>query len=121
MTRFVLVTAVKVDSLQREQSAAGIARLKRRVSLPQFIFDFMSARGMNDQNSALLKRDDAYTAVYPASGAADHVNGLLNFTFTEYNEEDLLSAVAHLSKEELMRDLKELLPLGEKLKWEGGQ
>jgi hypothetical protein len=50
-------------------------------------------------------RDDTITVVTTIDGAS------CSWSFTVFPEDELLTAVSHLSKEELLRDLKELLPL----------
>lgn len=102
--RFVLVT-VALSTGTRDQAAAGIRKLKRGVSLPQFITDYLGALEIEVDEQHILKRDDTYTVIKAADGAVSTWN------FTEFSEDDLFHAVSHLSKDELLRDLKELLPL----------
>lgn len=103
MRNFVLVTATRAEPDKTPVVGSGIRKLKRGVSLPQFISEYLGAACPG--NVDILKRDGTYTAVSRAEGAA------YSWSFTEYPEDELLTAVANLTREELLRDLKELLPL----------
>lgn len=98
--RFVLVTAVDVSSYGT-RSASGIKKLKRGVTIHEFIQSFMSSVGA----SKLIERNGWYACSTEFNG--HH----LHWTFTEYPEDALFEAVAHLTRDELLRDLPELLPL----------
>ena len=113
--KFVLVTATYTNEAWRDVTAAGIRRLKRGVSIKQFITDFLVERGLDESEVLTLQRDDTYTVLHVDRTLEQNdegpVRGCTSLNFTEYDEDDLFSAVAHLSREELLRDLKELLPL----------
>ena len=104
MRRFVLVTAVKSQKGAVDISCAGIRKLKRGVTLPQFVLDYVAEIG-DTGPSEMLRRGDTYTLV----AMKDDI--LYTWNFTMYEEEDLMRAVSNLTRDELLRDLKELLPL----------
>ena len=98
--RFVLVTASVSNGWSKDQAAAGIKKLKRGVTLKEFVDEFVRTVGAD----IIIPRDDSFTAI-------KRTDRTYSWTFTEYHEDELFSAVAHLSKEEVLRDLNELLPL----------
>ena len=103
MRRFVLVTVAHSLPSMVGTTVAGIRKLKRGVDLDDFIVEYLSS-------FEILNREDflrGNTKVV-VSRSADSIT---QWSFTEYKEEDLLHAVRHLTREELLRDLKELLPL----------
>ena len=104
MKRFVLVTAVKSQQGCTDIACAGIRKLKHGVSLLQFVMDYIAEIGAAG-SSEFLQRGDTYTLV----AMKDDI--LYTWNFTMYEEENLMRAVSNLSRDELLRDLKELLPL----------
>lgn len=98
--RFVLVTASYVQN-GRALTASGIRKLKRGVSLPQFIEGYLTSVGTSVDDVQIFRREDTYTV-------SDAIH---SWNFTEFPEDELFSAVSHLTKDELLRDLHELLPL----------
>lgn len=101
---FVLVTANAALTAGLVKSAAGIKKLKRGVSLHDFMQEYISKFNYNAETT-ILKRDDAYMVT------RREPDRIFTWHFTEYDEVDILFAVRHLSRDELHRDLKELLPL----------
>lgn len=102
MRNFVLVTATR--STGPVATGSGIRKLKRGVQLRDFVDTYIR----EEAKLSLYKtydRDDTITVVATADGSS------LSWNFTTFPEDELLSAVSHLTKEELLRDLKELLPL----------
>lgn len=104
MRNFVLVTAARTESDKTPVMGSGIRKLKRGTPISQFITDYLVSVGATD-DTQILKRDNTYTAVLRADGVVH------SWSFTEYPENDLLTAVSNLTREELLRDIKELLPL----------
>jgi hypothetical protein len=109
--RFVLVTAVDA-SVRGTRTASGIKKLKRGVTLREFATDFKTQIGAEELRErpslsleTLRERPSWFTCSMSYEGH------FLQWTFTEYQEDELFDAVAHLTKEELFRDLPELLPL----------
>jgi hypothetical protein len=104
MRQFVLVTAVHTGSTTT--SGSGIRKLKRGNDFREFVVTHLETEAaLKTGEYSLYERGSSYTASF-VNGA-----GTFTFVFTLYPEDDLLTAVSHLTKEELLRDLKELLPL----------
>lgn len=108
MTRkFVLVTAAHVTG-NNVTEAAGIRKLKRGSTLLDFVNEYLAQfDSLKNVETVVLIRDGAY-AVTSKDKA---IKELVTWNFTLYEEDELLTAVGHLKREELLRDLKELLPL----------
>lgn len=108
MRKFVLVTATKTKPGSPDIVAAGIKKLKRGTSMNEFIDAYFSEQTSSDIDlKNLLQRNSTFTLIKNAPEETK------TWSFTEYAEDDLLHAVKHLTKEELLRDLRELLPLKE--------
>ncbi len=105
MKRFILVTAVVCIPGDATNKASGIKKLRRGVDLHEFIKGYMLSLGIHEFET--LDRDQS-TVVMKTAGEK-----LCSWYFTEYQESELFDTVAHLTREELLRDLKELLPLKE--------
>lgn len=112
MRFFVLVTAIysapesnDLASLWRTKSSSGIKKLKRGTELCAFIADYLSQFQLENQEQ--FTRGDTHVVI------SRDTNKIMQWSFTMYKEKDLLHAVSHLTREELLRDLKELLPLKE--------
>jgi hypothetical protein len=103
--RFVLVTATCTEQNAPTKNSAGIRKLKRGFAFDEFVAEYL--KPWTDSLQELLIRETTTTAIARVDGQ------LLTWSFTEYPEEELISAVSHLTREELLRDLKELLPLKE--------
>jgi hypothetical protein len=101
--KFVLVTATSDSAGLPGTSCAGIKKLKRGVTLEDFVQEYTA--GLEVQE--ITKREDTVTAF------KRHPDKVLTWSFTEYHEDDLLRAVSHLTKDELIRDIQEILPLKE--------
>lgn len=118
MRKFILVTAAKSEPGKSDAHAAGIRKLKRGVTIQDFIHGYFSEMKadhtgaiLDSPNAHILERNGTFTVVYHTGSM------VLMWSFTEYREDDLLRAVKYLSKEELRRDLKdmpELLALSNK-------
>jgi hypothetical protein len=107
MTRkFVLVTAAHVAG-NAVKEAAGIRKLKRGCTLLEFVNEYLSQFENLASETVVLIRDGAYAVTSKNKEAKE----LVTWNFTLYEEDELLTAVGHLKREELLRDLKELLPL----------
>jgi hypothetical protein len=102
MRRFVLVTATRTTPGTSPKQGSGIKKLKRGVTLMDFAVQYIEPLGHVD----LYNRDGMITVIKNEPDVA-----VTTWTFTEYEEDDLLTAVANVSREELLRDLKEILPL----------
>ena len=116
MRRFVLVTAAKSEPGKSDIHGAGIKKLKRGVTIQDFIHDFFAELRIDStctdtvlvsSDAHILERNGTFTVVYHTE------TYVLMWSFTEYKEQDLTSAVKHLTRDELRRDLKELQPLKE--------
>lgn len=105
MKRFVLVTAVVTATGASSTKASGIRKLKRGVLLTEFIQEHLQSIGVHQFET--IDRDGS-TVVMTTTG-----DSICSWYFTEYQETELFTAVAHLTRDELLRDLKELLPLRE--------
>ena len=103
MRRFVLVTATNSNPGRTDTVSAGIRKLKRGVDLAAFKAEYLSQ--FEIPNREEFVRGDTHVVISRSDG------NVLQWAFTEYKEGDLLHAVRHLSREELLRGLKELLPL----------
>lgn len=105
---FVLVTAARVTQSGSTSESAGIKKLKRGTSLVEFArayFQVLSKTGVE-----LIERNNMITGIVLSEDTVSTWN------FTQYPEIELLDAVRHLKREELLRDLGELLPLKEMTK-----
>jgi hypothetical protein len=107
MRRFVLVTAVTAEP-SGDVTASGIRKLKRGVTLLGFMHKYLETV-KNDDAPSTLYYDREGTIVATRHGSKK----VSTWNFTEYPETEIISAVSHLTREELLRDLKELLPLKE--------
>lgn len=108
--RFVLVTASYVEN-GKIFAASGIRKLKRGVGMAQFIREHLESVGVHHDDTDILSRGDTWMVKHVAHPDGSFVTNSLAWNYTEYAEDDLLHAVSHLTKEELLRDLKDLLPL----------
>lgn len=104
MRKFVLVTATGAAN-GKILKAAGIKKLKRGVKLNEFILGFREQLNLPATSTEILEREGETVVMYQAG------ESLYSWQFKQYDEGELFSAVAHLSREELLRDLNELLPL----------
>lgn len=102
MRNFVLVTATATDRRWYITTGNGITKLKRGMTLKDMATSYLS-KITGDYE--LLERDDSIVAIQHTE------EKVFTWTFTVYREDDLFTAVSHLTREELWRDLKELLPL----------
>lgn len=102
MRNFVLVTATATDRVGSTTTGNGIVKLKRGTQLQELVASYLSTIVKDYQ---LLERDGALVAIQNTD------EKVFTWTFTVYREDDLFTAVSHLTREELWRDLKELLPL----------
>jgi hypothetical protein len=111
MRNFILVNALRWKPGTVEVAEAnGIRKLKRGVTLDTFIANYLTEEcELTDDMYVKYNRgqDEEYVCV--AQRTLDGVKAY--WIFTLYPESELISAVSHLTKEELLRDLKELLPL----------
>jgi hypothetical protein len=103
MRNFVLVTATCSEQGGTTKAGSGIRKLKRGIALEQFITTHMTE--LHIVGYQLLERDGTWTTIHRAETA------VFTWTFTSYPEPELIDAVSHLTRDELLRDLKELLPL----------
>lgn len=101
MRNFVLVTAT--SSTGPVPAGSGIRKLKRGVQLRDFVSTYIEEAKIGEHK--IYGRGDTITVV-----ATVEIT-LLSWSFTVFPEDELLAAVSHLTKAELLRDLKELLPL----------
>lgn len=102
MRRFVLVTVTRSTPGTEAETHSGIKKLKRGVTLHDFSMQSISEL---HKSATFWNREGTYTAVI----RDDDV--IYTYLYTEYAEEDLMLAVSHLTRDELLRDVKELLPL----------
>lgn len=111
MRKFILVTAAKSEPGKSDVHAAGIRKLKRGVTVQEFIHAYFSELTIDNtkadtllesSNAHVLERNGTYTVVYHTGSM------VLMWSFTEYRGDDLLRAVKYLSKEELLRDMKDV-------------
>jgi hypothetical protein len=105
MRNFVLVTATASDRMGKTTSGSGIKKLKRGLALEQFATAYLSTVFDTSTYWEFLERDKSWVAIRTLPDM------VYTWTFTQYPEPELLSAVSHLTRDELFRDLKELLPL----------
>lgn len=105
MRRFLLVRATSSSPGNGDVSHSGIKKLKRGVSLDEFISEYLSQFNLAEKEEYM--RGPTKVVILRQE------SNILQWAFTEYSEDDLLHAVSHLTREELLRDLKELLPLKE--------
>ena len=107
MRNFVLVTATCTKQNGNTTQGAGLKKLKRGVTLDAFAHDHMASIGvlLRAGGVHVFERDTTLTVINRTKDA------VITYSFTSFPEEELFTAVAHLTKDELMRDLKELLPL----------
>lgn len=106
MRRFVLVTATHSSPDSTDWTCSGIKKLKRGVPLEEFMQGYLMQFPF-PENVESFTRGGTRVVIHRQP------NKVMQWAFTEYKEEDLLHAVSHLTREELLRDLKELLPLKE--------
>lgn len=102
MRSFVLVTAVNSGPGRGDVCSSGIRKLKRGLELSSFATEYISQFNLSSYEE--FTRGSTLVVLHKSDV------DILQWTFTEYKEEDLLHAVRHLTREELLRDLKELLP-----------
>lgn len=102
MRRFVLVTVIKSTPGAEYESHSGIKKLKRGTTLHEFAMTSISEL---HKAATFWNREGTYTATLRDGEA------IFTYTYTEYPESDLMLAVSHLTRDELLRDVKELLPL----------
>jgi hypothetical protein len=116
---FVLVTAIKSEPGKKDIQGSGIRKLKRGVTIQQFIYDYLShvdlvqfglRETVDPKQTHIFDRNGSYTAVFSTD------NKMLMWIFTQYTEENVLEAVAHLSLHELKRDISELKPIPKSVK-----
>jgi hypothetical protein len=105
MRNFVLVTATRTEPDKTPVTGSGIRKLKRGVGMATFIREYLESVGVHHDDTDMLLRDGTWTVLLRTPGAA------FSWNLTEYPEGDLITAVSHLTRDELLRDLKELLPL----------
>ena len=106
MRNFVLVTATASDRVGKTTTGSGIKKLKRGIALEQFAVAYLeTVFSIKTVPWEFLERDKSWVAIRTLPDM------VYTWTFTQYSEDDPFSAVSHLTKEELLRDLKELLPL----------
>ena len=112
MRKFILVTAAKSEPGKSDVHGAGIKKLKRGLTIQDFIQEF--AYGIRDEDGKsilhnedahVLERNGTYTLIYRTK------TQVFMWSFTEYKDSEIKLAVSHLTKQELLRDLKELQPL----------
>lgn len=105
MRNFVLVTATHTEQDRITSTGSGIRKLKRGVEMAPFIREYLNSVGVHHDDTDMHLRDGTWTVLLRTPGV------VFTWNFTAYPEGDLLTAVAHLTRDELLRDLKELLPL----------
>lgn len=98
--KFILVTA-SCATKGKIALASGMRKLKRGTTLAEFITAYLDSIGVRVSAEDILEREGTHVVTRDS----------MSWNFTEYDEADLLTAVSHLSRDELLRDLKELLPL----------
>lgn len=105
MRRFVLVTATHSEVGRNDWTCSGIKKLKRGTSLAEFMDEYLAQ--FTVENKEQFVRGETHVVI------SREQSRVMQWAFTEYKEDDLLRAVSHLTREELLRDLQELLPLKE--------
>jgi hypothetical protein len=105
MRNFVLVTATCTGQNGNTKAGNGIRKLKRGIAIEMFVEEYLVEAVGSLEEYQLLDRDGTWIAIQRTEGA------VYTWTFTPYPEDDLIAAVSHLTRAELLRDLKELLPL----------
>lgn len=112
MRKFILVTAAKSEAGKSDLHGAGIRKLKRGLTIQDFIHDFAckitdqdGKSILHNEDAHILERNGTYTLIYRGP------NQVYMWSFTEYKDSDIKLAVSHLTRQELLRDLKELQPL----------
>lgn len=111
MRNYVLVSATCTEHNSVTRAGNGIRKLKRGIALELFVTEYLQTLLAECDELhqftrfELLERDGTWTAIRHVKGA------VFTWTFTEYPEGELITAVSHLTRDELLRDLKELLPL----------
>lgn len=105
MRNFVLVTATRTEQDKTPVMGSGIRKLKRGNEMAPFIREYLNSCGVHHDDTDIHLRDGTWTVLLRTPGV------VFSWSFTVYPESELLTAVANLSREELLRDLKELLPL----------
>jgi hypothetical protein len=107
MKKFVLVTATTTDQ-SGEIAASGIKKLKRGLTLHDFIPEYLKQQNIDLTGVEFLTRESTEVAIRRVPGKSTTC-----WCFTEFPETDIISAVKNLTRAELKRDLQELLPLKE--------
>jgi len=106
MTRqFVLVKATISEQGFADRQGSGICKLKRNQNLSEFITQYTLDRGFS--NLELYERGSSTAAIFRTD------TQIMTWNFTVYGEDDIMQAIVNLSREELIRDLQEILPLKE--------
>lgn len=106
MRRFVLVRATVTPLGRPPATVSGVRKLKRGVTLDEFVAAYAAEVGISYPGDATRFDRDGTVVL-----CQDEAAGAITWNFTEYAEPALLTAVSHLTREELLRDLPELLPL----------
>lgn len=105
MRNFVLVTATRTEPDKTPVTGSGIRKLKRGNEMAPFIRDYLNSFGVHHDDTDIHLRDGTWTVLLRSPGV------VFSWNFTVYPEDELLTAVSNLTRDELLRDLKELLPL----------
>jgi hypothetical protein len=106
MRRFVLIMRTNAE-LGKTESSSSLRKLKQSMTIADFIEEHLALPLIQMTSHQSYMRSNSYFVIGRQNDA------VITWSFTEYNEDNLLSAVSHLTKEELINDLKELLPLKE--------
>lgn len=111
MRKFVLVVATSLCMAGGVGStaptkASGIKKLKPGVSLMEFVETFMKET-LGDRQYALTERDDSIFCVIESQDRLF----TMSWHFCVYTDDDIMTAVSHLTKDELVRDLPNILPI----------
>ncbi len=100
---FVLVTATLSLKSGSCRTSRGLKVIERAEDFESFVESFLRDRGVKD--AEILVRDTHTLAKLYVD------EDLCQWVFTPYERFQLFEAVAHLTKEELLRDIGAILPL----------
>lgn len=101
MRRFILVTDTQSEPAG-VKTHSGIKKLKRGVGIVDFMSEYLEQ---------FAGQKEIYARGETQVAFAREDNKSIQWAFTEFAEDELIRAVSNLTREELLRDLKELLPL----------
>lgn len=101
--QLVLVVASTISPGKPSVTGAGIKVIKRGETLESFTQHYLES--VNADDAELIIREKQILAKFSRDDAVFH------WVFTLYEDSQLFEAVGNLTREELLRDMKDILPL----------